>query len=158
DLMALADCLLLPDDDLALANVLKSPFFGLSEEQLFELAWERKGSLRDALRAKANDNPAFAEIEHSLTHLAEAARKSDPFGFFAYVLGPLRGRKKFLKRLGLEANDTLDEFLNLALAYEARQTPSLQGFMAWLRAAKSEVRRDMEMARNEVRVMTVHGA
>ena len=29
DLMALADALLLPDDDLALASVLKSPLFGL---------------------------------------------------------------------------------------------------------------------------------
>ena len=36
DLMALADALLLPDDDLALASVLKSPLFGLSEEQLFD--------------------------------------------------------------------------------------------------------------------------
>ena len=30
--------------------------------------------------------------------------------------------------------------------------------MAWLRAANAEVKRDMEIARNEVRVMTVHGA
>ena len=36
DLMALADALLLPDDDLALASVLKSPLFGLSDEQLFD--------------------------------------------------------------------------------------------------------------------------
>ena len=30
--------------------------------------------------------------------------------------------------------------------------------MAWLRAADTEVKRDMEISRNEVRVMTVHGA
>src|SRR5664279_290124 len=41
DLMALADSLLLPDDDLALACALKSPLFGLNEEQLFDLAWNR---------------------------------------------------------------------------------------------------------------------
>jgi ATP-dependent helicase/nuclease subunit A len=70
----------------------------------------------------------------------------------------MRGRANILARLGPEANDALDEFLNLALDYEARETPSLQGFLNWLRAARSEVRRDMEMARNEVRVMTVHGA
>ena len=81
-----------------------------------------------------------------------------PFGFFAHVLGPQRGRAKFLARLGPEATDALDEFLNLALDYETRETPSLQGFVAWLRAAQSEVKRDMEMARDEVRVMTVHGA
>jgi ATP-dependent helicase/nuclease subunit A len=157
DLMALADALLLPDDDLALASVLKSPLFGLSEEQLFELAWDRKGSLRASLRGKAYE-PAFAETESALDELAQAARKLSPFGFFAHVLGPLRGRAKFLCRLGPEANDALDEFLNFALDYEARQTPSLQGFLAWLRATQSEVKRDMEMVRDEVRVMTVHGA
>ncbi len=50
------------------------------------------------------------------------------------------------------------EFLNLALDYEARETPSLQGFVAWLRTARTDVKRDMEINRDEVRVMTVHGA
>ena len=68
------------------------------------------------------------------------------------------GARNFSPRLGPEANDALDEFLNLALDYETRETPSLQGFLAWLRAAQSEVKRDMEMVRDEVRVMTVHGA
>ena len=158
DLMALADSLLLPDDDLALACVLKSPLFGLSEEQLFEIAYDRKASLRESLQEKAKEYPALAATSRALDELASAARRLTPFAFFAHVLGPLRGRAKILARLGPEANDALDEFLNLALDYEARQTPSLQGFAAWLRAAQSEVRRDMEMARDEVRVMTVHGA
>jgi ATP-dependent helicase/nuclease subunit A len=157
DLMALADCLLLEEDDLALASVLKSPLFGLTEEQLFDVAWNRKISLRASLRSKADDAP-FGAVGRTLDELAQVARAGTPFAFFAHVLGALRGRAKFLARLGPEANDALDEFLNLALDYEARETPSLQGFLAWLRAAKSDVRRDMEMARDEVRVMTVHGA
>ena len=157
DLMALADSVLLEDDDLALASVLKSPLFGLSEEQLFDLAWDRKGSLRASLRSKAHE-PAFGKTESVLNDLAQSARQLTPFGFFAHVLGAARGRQKFLARLGPEANDALDEFLSLALDYETRQTPSLQGYLAWLRAAQSEVKRDMEMVRDEVRVMTVHGA
>jgi ATP-dependent helicase/nuclease subunit A len=81
-----------------------------------------------------------------------------PFAFYAHVLGPLKGRQRILARLGAEANDPLDEFLNLALDYERRETPSLQGFLHWIRVAQSEVKRDMEMERDEVRVMTVHGA
>ena len=158
DLMALADCLLLADDDLALASVLKSPLFGLSEEQLFTLAYGRKGSLRTSLAAKAGDDLSFAAAARRLDELDGAARHMTPFAFFAHVLGPLRGRAEILRRLGPEANDALDEVLNLALDYETRETPSLQGFLAWLRAAQSEVRRDMELARDEVRVMTVHGA
>ena len=53
DLMNLADALLLPQDDLALAVALKSPLFGLDDDDLFKLAWERKGSLRAALAERA---------------------------------------------------------------------------------------------------------
>ena len=81
-----------------------------------------------------------------------------PFEFYAHVLGAFKGRARILARLGTEASDPLDEFLNLALSYEQRETPSLQGFLNWIRAAQSEVKRDMEIARDEVRVMTVHGA
>ena len=156
DLIALADALLLPQDDLALASVLKSPLFGLTEEQLFDIAWDRKAlSLRAALFGKAND---YAEAADLLKNLTDAALREGPFTFYTWLLGPGGGRKRFLARLGAEANDALDEFLNLALDYEKRETPSLQGFIAWLRAASAEVKRDMELARDEVRVMTVHGA
>ena len=55
DLMNLADALLLPQDDLALAVALKSPLFGLDDDDLFELAWDRKGSLREALSTARGD-------------------------------------------------------------------------------------------------------
>ena len=48
--------------------------------------------------------------------------------------------------------------MNLALAYEGTEAPSLQGFVAFMRAAATEVKRDMDIVRDEVRVMTVHGA
>src|SRR2546430_11397289 len=53
DLMNLADALLLPQDDLALAVALKSPLFGLGDDDLFKIAWQRKGSLRAALAERA---------------------------------------------------------------------------------------------------------
>jgi ATP-dependent helicase/nuclease subunit A len=158
DLMVLADALLLPADDLALATVLKSPLFGLDDTDLFEIAWGRKTSLRTALRTKADTAPRFAEAAAKLDRFAEWARRSTPFGFYARVLGAERGRQRFLARLGHEANDALDELLNLTLNYEQRETPSLQGFIAWLRSARTDVKRDMEITRDEVRVMTVHGA
>ena len=158
DLMALADALLLPEDDLALATILKSPLFALTEGELFEIAWNRPGTLRAAFIEKARDNLLFTEAAAQLDRFAHAARTMSPFGFYAWLLGPERGRKRILARLGHEAADALDEFLNLALDYESRETPSLQGFVAWLRTARAEIKRDMEMARDEVRVMTVHGA
>src|SRR5262245_55893789 len=63
-----------------------------------------------------------------------------------------------LARLGTEAADAIDELLNLALAYDDGAPPSLQGFLCRLREGQREVKRDMEQGRDEVRVMTVHGA
>jgi ATP-dependent helicase/nuclease subunit A len=158
DLMALADALLLEEDDLSLAVALKSPLFDFNDDLLFELAWERRGSLRTALAERAGGKAKFAAANALLHECAKYARRESPFAFFAWLLGPQQGRRKIFARLGLEAADALDEFLELALDYERREAPSLQGFMAWLRAADTVVKRDMETTRDEVRVMTVHGA
>ena len=157
DLIALADALLLPGDDLALACVLKSPLFGITEEQLFALAYGRKGTLRAALREKATDLE-FMDAYARLERYAEWARHHSPFAFYARILGADQGRARLYERLGPEAADALDEFLEHALLYERQEAPTLQGFVAWLRAGDTQVKRDMDIARDEVRVMTVHGA
>jgi len=158
DLMNLADALLLPQDDLALAIVLKSPLFNLTEEELFTLARDRKGSLRDALDVHAGENSRFKDTLGRIAECERRFRTETPFAFYAWLLGGDNGRARILRRLGHEANDALDEFLELALNYERKAPASLQGFVAWLRAADTEVKRDMEISRDEVRVMTVHGA
>jgi ATP-dependent helicase/nuclease subunit A len=158
DLMNLADALLLAQDDLALAVALKSPLFGLDDDDLFKLAWQRRGSLRDSLRLHAATDEKFRTALERLEACARHAISETPFAFYAWLLGGDGGRKRILRRLGHEANDALDEFLELALGYERKSPASLQGFVAWLRTADLEVKRDMEISRDEVRVMTVHGA
>lgn len=152
DLLALGDCLLTPEDDLSLAAVLKSPLVGVSEEELLELASGRRGSLWDALAE--DEHPAAARLA---AWRAEALTLS-PATFYARVLSRDRGRRAMLARLGSEAADAIDEFLTMALDFETREIPTLRGFIAHMRAAELNVKRDMELGRNEVRVMTVHGA
>ncbi len=57
DLIAAGRAALLPDDDLTLACVLKSPLIGLDEDALFRLATDRGDSLAKALAA-CQDGPA----------------------------------------------------------------------------------------------------
>ncbi|WP_431016052.1 double-strand break repair helicase AddA [Bradyrhizobium pachyrhizi] len=158
DLMNLADALLLPQDDLALAVALKSPLFGLDDDDLFKLAYQRRGPLREALAAHAPTDERFTTALRRLEQCERRFTQETPFAFYAWLLGGDGGRARILRRLGHEANDALDEFLELALSYERKAPASLQGFVAWLRAADTEVKRDMEISRDEVRVMTVHGA
>src|SRR5579871_2022647 len=158
DLVALGRFALLPEDDLNLAALLRSPLLGLSEDELYELAAARERSLWRALTDRYGEASAFA-FAYDL--LREARRRADfvpPYEYFAHALGPGGGCKRLLARLGAEANDAIDEFLSLALAYERLNVPSLEGFLHWLQSGDAEIKRDMERRRNEVRVMTVHGA
>jgi ATP-dependent helicase/nuclease subunit A len=160
DLLALADVLLMPQDDLALAVVLKSPLFGFDDDDLFTLAYRRSGSLWSALDAKAKDCPRFAEAADTLSRLLARADFLPPYEFFSELLGAdgQRQRKRMLARLGPEAAEAIDEFLDRALAYDRDNAPSLQGFANQLRGGDVEIKRDMEQQRDEVRIMTVHGA
>jgi ATP-dependent helicase/nuclease subunit A len=158
DLMALADALLSPEDDLALAAVLKSPLFGFTDDDLMAWCPGRTGRLADALAVHAAAEPRLAQALERLTRWRGAALCQRPFDFYAGVLGRDGGRRAFLARLGPEAADAISEFMTLARTYEQWEAASLPGFLAFLRRGGAEVKRDMEGGRDEVRVMTVHGA
>lgn len=158
DLIALGRFLLLPEDDLTLASVLKSPLIGLSEDDLFSLAYERGESLWEALKTNKTE-AAFAPAYDTLSSLLGLVDFMPPFDLYAHILGPLGGREKLTRRLGIEATDPIAEFLNLALAYERNHVGALEGFLHWVEAGNIEIKREMEEGnQNAVRIMTVHGA
>ncbi len=155
DLIALGRFVLQREDDLTLAALLRSPLCGLSEEELFSLAHGRKSDLWSALVARACDFP----VAHSfLSAMLERADFAPPFEFYSHALTALGAKAKLLARLGAESADAIDEFLAMTLTHEKSHSPSLEGFLDWIERGGTEIKRDMERGRNEVRVMTVHGA
>jgi ATP-dependent helicase/nuclease subunit A len=158
DLIALGRFALGSTDDLTLATVLRSPLCDLPEETLFALCREREGALWRALRDRHQESPALRSAYSFLAESRNRADFSPPYEFYAHALITRGMRRNLLARLGAEASDSIDEFLSLALAFEETNTPSLESFLHWIEQGGDEVKRDMERGRNEVRVMTVHGA
>lgn len=160
DLLALGEALILPEDDLTLACVLKSPLIGLSEEALYSLAQGRAPgvSLWQAVHQAAEHPGPAREAREALTHLLGRADFLPPHELYAEILGPLGGREKLLARLGPDAADPIEEFVSLTLAYDRSHPPSLQGFLHWVRSGAEDIKRDLEEGGSAVRVMTVHGS
>ena len=114
DLLALARFVLLPQDDLNLACLLKSPLVGLDEEALFELAHGRKGHLWRALRERAGDaalrrRPCAAvrlagarRLHHAVRFLRRGARSRRRPRAPARTAGP-RGRRPDRRAAGARA-------------------------------------------------------
>ncbi|QUS56123.1 double-strand break repair helicase AddA [Pseudovibrio brasiliensis] len=163
DLVALGRFILLPEDDLSLACVLKSPLFGLLDDDLFEIAHEtpgvpRPGTLWHELLRKSENSEKWQEIRKQLVVWRDRADFVPPFEFFAKIMGTDGYRQKFRERLGTEVDDVLDEFLSLTLTYEKSGTPGMEGFLAWLAEAPTEIKRELNAAKGMVRIMTVHGS
>lgn len=155
DILATLSVLATPEDDLSLAAALRSPLFGLTEDDLFRLAQGRgRRTLWQQLRA--SDHGIAREVLNDLAGQADFMR---PYDVISRLLTRHGGRQALLARLGPEAEDGIDELLSQALAFETIETPSLTGFLVWLSTDDVEVKRQLPGgAGGLIRVMTVHGS
>lgn len=153
DLTALLAFLATPEDDLSLAAALRSPLLGLSEAQLFDLAAGTRGYLWEQLRGSHH-----IQILDVLTDLRNQSDYLRPYDLLERLLTRFDGRRRLIARLGAEAEEGIDELLSQALAFEVGQIPSLTGFLLWLEGDDVTVKRQMDTAGDQIRVMTVHGA
>lgn len=160
DVLAFVDFLLLPEDDLNLAALLKSPLIGLTEGELFDLCVARgKASLWDELGRVAETSPRLRDAYDRLSDYRARADRLTPYELLADLLSAGGGRRRLFSRLGLQVGEAVEELLNLALIFEHNNTPSLQGFRHWLEISEAEVKRELsDDGGGQVRIMTVHGA
>lgn len=163
DLLALGRAALYPEDDLTLAGLLRSPLCDVDEQGLFDLAQGRPGSLWRVLRARADERPEWTAARILVRWFRAEARARTPFDLYARLLNrrDARGltvRQRFMTRLGGEAADALDAFLDQARAAEGRGVTDLERFCAGLAAIDQTVKREMDEPRGEVRVMTAHSS
>lgn len=181
DLAALGRTVSNTEDELSLAACLKSPLFGFTDDELMALALSRRGAkqpeaLYFALRRLARpggaeripdfvQGPAREKLREKaakafdrLEELRRRAGFETVFTFFARILGPEEGRARLVARLGRDAGDVVDAFLDLALAEEQAGRGGLEAFLADLAASPPEIKREMEHGRGEVRIMTTHAS
>ncbi|MCT4576758.1 MAG: double-strand break repair helicase AddA [Donghicola sp.] len=156
DLGALLAFLALPEDDLALATALRSPLFGWTEQELYTLAHHREPGrfLYQDLRGRSLDDPTAAVLK-------DLRDKSDflrPFDLIERILTYHNGRHNLLSRLGAEAEDGINALLSQALKYEEQNVPDLTGFLTWMQTEDLVIKRQIDDANDEIRVMTVHGS
>ena len=153
DILSLLQFANMANDDLSLAEAMRSPLLGLTENELFKTAHKRQGTLWQSLRDQNHHTNAL-EI---LTDIRNQVGYLRPYELIERILTKHRGREKLLARLGSEVEDGIDELLAQSLQYEALEPPTLSGFLQWFVSGEVEIKRDMGKG-NQIRVMTVHGS
>jgi ATP-dependent helicase/nuclease subunit A len=161
DLVSYARAALFEGDDLSLAETLKGPFFGVSEESLYDLAAQRgEQTLWEALAARRSERedwrPAFEEIARA----REVALGKGAVAFLTHALetGSRSGWQRLQSRLGAPCREPICEFLRQAHEFELKNPRSLRLFLAAMAKSDAEVSRESSEHGPTVRVMTAHKA
>ncbi|MEO0872345.1 MAG: 3'-5' exonuclease, partial [Pseudomonadota bacterium] len=170
DHIGVQDCLnllrfvLVPSDDLTLAEILRGPFCDLvdDDKHLFKLAHGRGKDTSLWSRLLASEYSDHAEPRAFLEALLER-RDWPAFEFLTAVLerpvlGEETGWDRIGARLGTPARDPVEALLARAIAHDGERGASLQTFLSAMERDESEIKRDLAEAGDAVRVMTVHGA
>jgi ATP-dependent helicase/nuclease subunit A len=160
DLLAVARICLQPQDDLSLAALLKSPLFAFDDDRFERLAAHRPpgASLWSALDVAASDDAELRKVADQLLRWRNEAGYGSPFAFFSSILSRDGARRRFIARLGPEAGDIVDEFLSFCLAAERTGVTELEALVALLDGGGPEIKREMDQARGEVRILTAHAS
>lgn len=163
DCLNLLRFVLLPGDDLTLAEILRGPFGNLTDDDahLFPLAYGRdKVSLW--ARLQASTLPAHKRFATFLNQLLQQAHLP-AYEFLSLVLNRpdadgMSGWQRLSARLGPPMRDPVQALLARAMDHDAKSAASLQGFVARMDLDRTQIKRDLAAPNGEVRVMTVHGA
>ncbi len=160
DLLSYARAALYEGDDLSLAETLKSPFFGVDEDSLFDLARAREGRLWRALVGRGGERPEWARAAREIALARAVALQDGPAAFLLHVLetGAPSGWRRIASRLGAPSREPIEEFLRLALDFESSNPRSLRLFLDAVAASDAEANRDCAEAGDSVRILTAHKA
>ena len=153
DLLSFAEFCLLPSNDLAFAQVLKSPLFGISDEELEEICLKRgEQNLWNYVQQIDLFEKYHLEI---LQEYIQLTIKS-PYEFFACVLNN-ENFEKFKCRLGNGIVDVIDKFLGQTISYTKNNAPILRNFVTWFKSTEMKIKRDLD-TQNGVKIMTAHAS
>ena len=166
DMLNLVRWCLNPTDDFSLCCVLKSPFFYLTEHDIFDLC-KIKNDINSARKREDKDvipitvfeilENERSDIYKQLTDIKNLSETASAYTFFSYVLSTNDTRHKFISALGDQVIDPLEEFMTICLSYERTQPGTLHHFLKWFITGASEIKRDMDASAG-VRIVTVHGS
>lgn len=146
DIISAAKFALLPEDDLNLASLLKSPLIGMNDEEIAKYASTRKTSLYGTIPE--------SDILENLIHMGI---NLSAFDFLHNLIDVMGAREILVQANGDDSSDALDELLNISIQHSKIGGTNLQSLIHWLEKSEVEIKRDID-SRDNVRVMTVHAS
>ncbi|MEY2891071.1 MAG: hypothetical protein RJA98_979, partial [Pseudomonadota bacterium] len=163
DLVALLDVLASPQHALSLAQVLKSPIFGASDDDLLWIARQAGGPAewwRVLTRSEAPLPAGLAEAAQALPRWQALSRKLPPHDVLDRIVAEGQLRERYAAAVPPEARaaalDAIDALLAQALQLDGGRYATIYNLVRTLR--RQPVKVSAPAVSDAVQLLTVHGA
>ncbi|MDB1135200.1 UvrD-helicase domain-containing protein [Candidatus Anaplasma sp. TIGMIC] len=156
DLVNLGEFLLLPDNDMALAVLLKSPLFGYTDSMLYDIINSAPAEEKHSLWDKLQLLPSTGHVVKHLKLLISLSKNRSPLDLYSFVLS--QHKKQLLTCLGQSSEEIIEEFINLIIEFQSQNLCMLEPFIHWIKNSNPIVKSNICAPKNAVRILTVHGA
>ena len=151
DLLSIIRFYLLPEDDLNLLSLLKSPFFNFNEKHIFDLCYKKeKNSIWHRLQI------LFPDTHLRLSDISYEIENRSLHDFYVFLLYQSRYITSFSQKFGEDHLEIIDFFMQKVTEFESLLLGDKQVFLDWMS-------QDTEILLNNdnyssVRIMTIHAA
>lgn len=149
DLIAIANFVLAPEDNLNLAALIKSPIFKLSEREVYQLVFASKAK-KLSLWKYINLTKHYFFIKKKLKKFLLLYHYLPLNRFFLYISDIINYRDN-------KNSEAIDEFLKLSQDYFIEYGNSLQNFIYWFRKRTINIKKNIESSK-KLRITTVHSS
>jgi len=179
DMVALLSILITPGDDLAFAQVLRSPIYGMSDSDLLALLMTKQSQeIHSFWQLMSSPEHSHHHIYTDIATWAELAKKLPVHDLLDHIYNQGQIRLRYARSAPILQRDqvlsNLDAFLSLALNLDGGRYPSLSRFINELKTIKrgaeeespdegessgeDEDDESSETSEKRVKIMTIHAA
>lgn len=171
DILALLTYLTQSHNDLALAQVLRSPLYGLNDQDMMEIACQAESTWHEKLKSYADISnntlakQAFAQLQNwrSMSNTLPVHDLLDHIYFETNLLSRYACSLPEEETEGINAQvlDNLVALLQLSLDVDAGRYSSIQSFLTALQTTQLKIHSGAELlqqSNDAVQIMTIHSA
>jgi len=151
------------DNDTALVGILRSPFFNLSDAQIFEVSRYREIKYWDKLKSFCKTHPGLNFIIYSIEENLTLSKSYDPTSLLRKIFDETNYLAVLTSRInGQQELANIDKLLSLTISFNQQDFRSLYDYVSFLKESIDKTDDESQAAvaeeSNSIKVMTIHQA
>lgn len=151
------------NNDTALVGILRSPFFNLSDSQVFEISRQKEARYWDKLGSYCVSHPELSSVVSSIQENFVLSKSYDPVSMLRKIFSETNYLAVLTSKLnGQQELANIDKLINLTISFDKQGFRTLYDYVSFLKESIEKTDDESQAAvaeeSNSVKILTIHQA